>query len=204
MVQDSALVKRNSAEYGARLKQERERVGLSQARAAELCGGGKRTFISWEKGTPLPADKLFLLWMAGFDVQYVVTGIRSDDAYFEVQGATKQIVERLRIIMEAEGLEPRDLAVELDEKWERIEKILASERRLGVDLLIKLGERFDIDGNWLLRGEGLMYHRPAELLQSIPEEEVKWISTFRRLPEPIFSNLLAIAEAWPKRSSTED
>lgn len=64
-----------------RLKMERERLGLSQSRLADLASVGKTTVINWEKGASSPdATQLHAMATEGIDVLYVVTGERSQDA----------------------------------------------------------------------------------------------------------------------------
>lgn len=63
---------------GDRLKEERERLGLTQPGFAEVAGAKKRTLIDWEKGVSSPtAVQLAALVAIGVDVLYVVTGQRS-------------------------------------------------------------------------------------------------------------------------------
>lgn len=58
-----------------RLKAERERLGFSQPRMAELLGVGKTTVINWEKGASAPdAMQLAAFAAAGADVLFVLTG----------------------------------------------------------------------------------------------------------------------------------
>lgn len=64
-----------------RLKEERERLGLTQPAFAELAGAAKRTVIDWEKGVSSPtAVQLAAMASAGADVLYVVSGVRSQTA----------------------------------------------------------------------------------------------------------------------------
>ncbi|HFO0136956.1 helix-turn-helix domain-containing protein [Pseudomonas aeruginosa] len=64
---------------GGRLREERERLGLTQPVFAEAAGAKKRTLIDWEKGVSAPtAFQLEALAKIGVDVLYVVTGMRSD------------------------------------------------------------------------------------------------------------------------------
>lgn len=62
---------------GKRLKEERERLGLTQSALGEIGEFGKTTVIAWERGTAFP-NALFLSDIAdiGADVQYIVTGER--------------------------------------------------------------------------------------------------------------------------------
>ena len=66
---------------GVRLKEERERLGLTQPAFAEIANAKKRTLIDWEKGISSPtAVQLSALSGAGVDVLYVLTGQRSASA----------------------------------------------------------------------------------------------------------------------------
>jgi transcriptional regulator with XRE-family HTH domain len=63
---------------GERLRQERERLGLTQPAFADAAGAAKRTLIDWEKGVSSPtAVQLGALAAVGADVLYIVTGQRS-------------------------------------------------------------------------------------------------------------------------------
>lgn len=60
-----------------RLKEERERLALSQPLFAQAAGAAKRTLIDWEKGVSSPtAVQLSALSKIGVDVLYVITGAR--------------------------------------------------------------------------------------------------------------------------------
>ncbi|BGE68171.1 helix-turn-helix transcriptional regulator [Pseudomonas aeruginosa] len=62
---------------GARLREERERLGLSQPRFAAIAGTTKQTLFSWETGKTAPdAFQIAALANAGVDVLYVLTGQR--------------------------------------------------------------------------------------------------------------------------------
>ena len=62
---------------GIRLKEERERLGITQPVFAEAAGAKKRTLIDWEKGISSPtAVQLSALSEIGVDVMYVLTGQR--------------------------------------------------------------------------------------------------------------------------------
>lgn len=61
-----------------RLKEERERLGLSQPVFAKAAGSAKRTLIDWEKGVTSPtAIQLVALSAIGTDVPYILTGERT-------------------------------------------------------------------------------------------------------------------------------
>ena len=66
---------------GNRLREERERLGLTQPVFAELAGAKKRTLIDWEKDVSSPtAVQLAQLAAAGADVLYILTGQRTGGA----------------------------------------------------------------------------------------------------------------------------
>lgn len=61
-----------------RLKEERERIGLSQPRFGEIAKVVKQTVIQWEKGVSAPdAVQLAAISEAGADVLYILTGARN-------------------------------------------------------------------------------------------------------------------------------
>ena len=63
---------------GERLREERERLGLSQPKFAELAGTTKQTLFSWESGKTAPDGfQMVAFSAAGVDVLYVLTGERS-------------------------------------------------------------------------------------------------------------------------------
>lgn len=66
---------------GARLREERERLHLSQTALAEAAGTTKKTQIDHEKdNTPPKASYLASVATLGIDVAYVITGIRLESA----------------------------------------------------------------------------------------------------------------------------
>lgn len=63
---------------GARLKEERERIGLNQTKFGELGGVSKKAQIDYEKEVFSPnARYLEAIAKAGVDVLYVLTGVRT-------------------------------------------------------------------------------------------------------------------------------
>lgn len=66
---------------GDRLREERERLGLSQPAFAALAEASKSSQASWEKETAYPNAKALQVWArVGVDVAYVLMGVRSSDA----------------------------------------------------------------------------------------------------------------------------
>ena len=68
----------NFTSIGSRLREERDRIGMSQDGLAVSCGVSRRTLVAWEKGDQFPnAGVLALMAGAGLDVLYVLTASRS-------------------------------------------------------------------------------------------------------------------------------
>lgn len=68
-------------EIGNRLREERERLGLSQPALADICGVTMRSQRNYEKGDRQPdASYLAAVSAAGADVLYILTGQRSGAA----------------------------------------------------------------------------------------------------------------------------
>lgn len=68
-----ALVTKMS--LGERLREERERLGFSQADFAELVGASRKSQIRWEKDESAPSADSISLWAnVGLDVLYLITG----------------------------------------------------------------------------------------------------------------------------------
>lgn len=66
---------------GDRLKEERKRLGFSQEEFAAIAGVTRRPYAEWEAGNTSPTGvQLAALYNEGADVQYIVTGVRSDAA----------------------------------------------------------------------------------------------------------------------------
>ena len=63
---------------GKRLREERERLGLSQPAFAAVAGTTKQTLFSWETGKTAPDGfQLAALAATGADVLYILTGQRA-------------------------------------------------------------------------------------------------------------------------------
>ena len=63
---------------GKRLREERERLGLSQPALAAVAGTTKQTLFSWETGKTAPDGfQLAALATSGADVLYILTGERN-------------------------------------------------------------------------------------------------------------------------------
>lgn len=66
---------------GNRLKEERKRLGYNQEDFAAVAGITRRPYAEWEASKTFPnAEQLAALSSVGADVQYIVTGARSEMA----------------------------------------------------------------------------------------------------------------------------
>lgn len=84
----------------SRLKEERERLGLSQKGCAEAAGVGLSTWRGWERSRAMPAEALGPLLPMGFDIGYVISGQRADAAGRQAASMTaRQAVERVSAVM---------------------------------------------------------------------------------------------------------
>jgi len=59
-----------------RLGEERKRLSLNQNKIANYCGVSVKTVGRWEKNIPIPADKLALLAQLGYDITFILTGMK--------------------------------------------------------------------------------------------------------------------------------
>jgi transcriptional regulator with XRE-family HTH domain len=68
------MVEKNTNNFGQRLKEERERMGLTQVELAKKLGVSFKTISNYEAG----GHKAPLLKMvqAGIDINYLITGVR--------------------------------------------------------------------------------------------------------------------------------
>lgn len=78
----------SSMRIGARLKDERTRIGYTHAEMGAAAGVSRNAAAAWEKGTAIPSTSLALLAEVSFDVQYVLTGIYSNNAYEAARNAS--------------------------------------------------------------------------------------------------------------------
>lgn len=87
-------------EIGVRLREERVRLGYSQADICNSCGISKRSYIHYESGDRSPdAEFLGAASKMGIDVQFVVTGIRSENSSCEL---IRSLFTKIVLLNEAE------------------------------------------------------------------------------------------------------
>lgn len=91
---------------GERIKEERERLGMTQPDFAAAAGAAKRTLIEWEKGNTSPTlVQLSALITIGADAQYILTGIRSGTAPGAVVLTVREekLLDNYRALPDEEG-----------------------------------------------------------------------------------------------------
>lgn len=82
---------------GERLREERERLGLSQPKFAALAGTTKQTLFSWESGKTAPDGvQLALFGEAGVDVRFVVMGSRDAPAADVLSADERELLSLFR------------------------------------------------------------------------------------------------------------
>lgn len=104
-------------DFGKRLKEERERLGLSQAKFAEACGVGKTAQYTYEKGDREPSySYMEAAQKLGVDSHYVFTGTKTgkDWAYARAYSIFLYTIEMLLGLKEGELERLCKQRVELD------------------------------------------------------------------------------------------
>ena len=82
-----------------RLKSERIRLGLNQAQSGELCGVSREMWGKYERGEAAPGGEVFFSFAAaGADVQYIFTGIRSQQTTEDESSTNSKDFNKKRII----------------------------------------------------------------------------------------------------------
>lgn len=80
---------------GSRLREERERLGLSQAAFGKLAEVSLRTEQDWERGvSSVRADFLSVVASHGVDVLYVITGKRASEGLDPLRRAVLDSFDR--------------------------------------------------------------------------------------------------------------
>lgn len=95
-----------------RIKEERERLGLSQAKLGGIAGVSKQTVITWEKGNTSPtAVQLNEMAENGLDVMYALTGRRTEKHYIREERNASGVYAKSRDVSVHEPLNYRERAV---------------------------------------------------------------------------------------------
>lgn len=72
--------------FGERLKVVRSELGLSQQRAADVIGVRREMWAKYEAGAEPGAKAIAGMIVAGFDVRYILTGVKSDSVPQQATG----------------------------------------------------------------------------------------------------------------------
>ncbi len=76
---------------GARIREERLRLGKNQTDFAALAGASKRAMVSWEKDDSAPVSTALVAWAeAGADAVYILTGKRGRDARDQLSASLEE------------------------------------------------------------------------------------------------------------------
>jgi len=154
----------------SRLKQERERLGLTQPALGDLVGAAKRTVVDWEKGVSSPtAVQLSVLANAGMDVAFVLSGKTLQERAADAAGG---MPGRLRALREERGLEPvLKVAGVTAKQWSSYEQSEGAPN-LPQGMLQRLIEGFNLDATAFILGQ----HRT---ITTAGAEEVVLIENYR-------------------------
>lgn len=91
--------------FANRLKEERKKLGLTQAQAAEKCGISMRMWGDYERGKYFPRNEnLIGIEKIGVDVQYVMHGRRDETAVMPSENLSKEEQELLAMFRQASDL----------------------------------------------------------------------------------------------------
>jgi transcriptional regulator with XRE-family HTH domain len=82
---------------GTRLREEREKLGLTQAEIAEVAGVTRNSQYSYENDKRKPdADYLQAIAAAGCDVQYILTGQKSSQVKIAEPPKNYAVINRVK------------------------------------------------------------------------------------------------------------
>lgn len=85
--------------FCGRLKEERERIGLSQAKFAEACNIGKTAQFTYEKGDRTPSlEYIDLAAKLGVDVLYLLGGVRTGASEARAYGLFNVLTQIERLL----------------------------------------------------------------------------------------------------------
>ena len=85
------------------LKEERKRLNLTQGDVAKICGVTIRAVSKWETGkATIKSTYLELLSQAGFDTNYILTGIKQYTKADDI--STTELLDNLEMLVEAQEL----------------------------------------------------------------------------------------------------
>ncbi len=193
-----------------RLAKERHRLGMNQTTFALAGGAGRASQANYESGKRFP-DAAYLAAIAkiGVDVQYILTGHRSDLTADVAECCPT--VERISVVLDENHVDIRDAAYGCGIKFARFEQMMAGEIPVSADVLQALHREYGVDVTWLITGEGRMHGVPPELLEkrvrALPENnkskeagvlsprDQAWLDLAQHLPDDQRTRLQEIGDA---------
>ena len=93
---------KKTSDFGNRLKEERKKLGYTQAQAAEKCGVSGRMWGDYERGISQPkAEVLFQFEKIGIDIDYVMHGRRGETVSGPSEKLSREEQELLALFREA-------------------------------------------------------------------------------------------------------
>lgn len=141
-------------EVGARLKDERTRIGLAtQADAAKACGVSREMWGQYERGKTLPgSEALARFALLGGDVQHVLTGSVSINYSNSSPLGPVAMGKRIAFLRGSEAKELFAQMVEVDVPT--LEACEAGLKTPSASMLLSICRWRNVNLDWLLRGVG--------------------------------------------------
>lgn len=92
------------------------------------------------------------------------------------------IKERLRMVIEAQGMSIKAFAESVDTPLRTLHNYLSGEREPSSEFLSKIAEKFNINLNWLLLNKGEIYMNDGKDV-SLSSEETMLLNQYRSVSE---------------------
>ncbi|NDP58037.1 MAG: helix-turn-helix transcriptional regulator [Oxalobacteraceae bacterium] len=90
---------------GERLREERESLNLNQESFAQLAKATRQTQSNYEKGSRSPdTEYLYAISLAGADIQYIITGMRTTPAAPVDTDLLRQVIEGVEYALDNNNL----------------------------------------------------------------------------------------------------
>lgn len=173
---------------GARIKQYREALGLSQAELAEGLGVSRPTITHWESGRRA-MDAMNLLNAA------VLLGVSPGDL---VQGADKpgwqSQDDRIRALIRAEG--PHLAARWLEVDPSAIQAVVNGKLRIDPACIARIAQSYRVNPVWLVTGKRKAW---SPSLKGRPGERLRFLRVVTGIPVPH-----ELADYWPSLEANDE
>ncbi|MDH2927320.1 helix-turn-helix transcriptional regulator [Lonepinella koalarum] len=106
------------------------------------------------------------------------------------------IVDRLKSVMENQGLSIKNLANQLDIPYRTLQNYLLNERTPSIDVLVKVSQQLNVDLNWLVLGQE-NENSPTNK-DTLTKEELDLITHYRSMDKNIQNAFLMLFEKTSK------